>query len=295
MKSLLPIAFICFLFFGTALHAQQEYTVDGKTYTLKTEVEGTLTLLWNTIDGEYRYFSKKGESIEELSNTKENGKFQEEFKAVLQRQTADVNISIKKVKITLPSLHDFFVEYNKLKDPSFTDNRPSVQLNLRLGAFAGVDNSIFTNNTENALHPVAGVELELVDNVKLKRHSMVLRFKQTFESSDHKYSASQFSLNYRFKFVKTSKLDVFVNAKFASFTFSSTEVTVIGDEEPLPIERTEKISGSDYNVPLTLGIGADYKVGNGYITFNYNDIIGLNVDSNKEFPVNLTLGYKFNL
>ena len=73
------------------------------------------------------------------------------------------------------------------------------------------------------------------------------------------------------------------------------EGNIYGEEEPYPLEGIKNITGTDYNVPLTFGLGADYKVGNGYITFNYNDIVGLNVDSNKEFPANLTLGYKINL
>ena len=56
-----------------------------------------------------------------------------------------------------------------------------------------------------------------------------------------------------------------------------------------------KESGSDFSAPITFGLGADYKVGNGYITFNYNDIVGLSVDSNGEFPIDFTFGYKFNL
>jgi carbohydrate-selective porin OprB len=99
-------------------------------------------------------------------------------------------------------------------------------------------------------------------------------------------------LNYRFKFIKTPKFDAFVNAKFAALTFSSMEYTVI----PFGgMATVYKESGSDFSAPFTFGIGADYKVGNGYITFNYNDILGLNVDSNEEFPLDLTLGYKFNL
>jgi len=36
-------------------------------------------------------------------------------------------------------------------------------------------------------------------------------------------------------------------------------------------------------------------LGNGYLFFTYNDIVGLGIDSNGEFPVDFTLGYKFNL
>ncbi len=294
MKSLLSI-FVLFLLLSVGtLQAQQQYTVDGQTYTLNTEVEGTLTLLWNSIDGEYRYFSKKGNDIQELKNTKQNGDYQEEYKETLKQQTSDDAVSTEKVKLTLPSLSAFFVEYNKKKDPNFVDEKKSVQLGLRLGAFAGVSNSVYTENPTNALQPVAGIDLELIDAVKLKRHAMVLRFKQTFESSDYKYTASQISLNYRFKFVKTPKFDAFINCKFVSFTYSKREITYVIETLP-PMIVTENNSGSDFNAPVTFGIGADYKVGNGYITFNYNDIVGLNVESNDEFPIDFTLGYKFNL
>jgi len=292
MKSFLPI-FVLFLTFSAGtLQAQQQYTVNSETYTLKTEVEGALTLLWNTIDGEYRYFSKKGNDIVELKNTKQNGDYQEEYKETLRQQTSDAAISTEKVNLTLPSLRAFFVEYNKKKDPNFNEKEKSIDLQFRIGAFAGVSNSVYSENPTNALQPLAGIDFEIIDAVKLRRHAMVLRFKQTFESSDYKYSASQFSLNYRFKFVKTPKFDAFVNAKFAALTFSSREYTVIYLGGPAQVYKE---SGSDFNAPLTFGIGADYKVGTGYITFSYNDIVGLNVESNDEFPVDFTLGYKFNL
>ena len=295
MKSFLSI-FVLFLFLSSGnLQAQQQYIVDGQTYTLNTEVEGSLTLLWNIINGEYRYFSKQGKDIIELKNTKQNGDYQEEYKETLKQQTSDAPVSTEKLKLTLPSLHSFFAEYNQEKDPSFGEEEKSIELQFRLGAFVGMSNSIYTENPTNALQPVAGIDLEMVDAVKLKRHALVLRFKQTFESSEYKYSASQISLNYRFKFVKTPKFDAFINVKFAALTFSTKEIITHVAESNPPIIYTEDISGSDFSAPVTFGIGADYKVGNGYITFNYNDIVGLSVDSNKEFPIDFTLGYKFNL
>ena len=294
MKSLFPILALFLILSVGTLQAQQQYTVDGQTYTLNPEVEGTLTLLWNTIDGEYRYFSKKGSDIEELKNTKQNGDYQEEYKKVLEQQTSDAVVSTEKVNLTLPSLRSFFVEYNKMKDPNFSNVEESIDLQFRLGAFVGITNSVYTLNPTNELQPIAGVDLELIDNVKLRRHSIVFRFKQTFESSEYKYSASQLSLNYRFKFIKTPKFDAFINCKFASLTFSQREIEYVIESNP-PVLVTDNKSGSDFNAPVTFGLGADYKVGNGYITFNYNDIVGLNVESNDEFPVDFTLGYKFNL
>jgi len=294
MKSLLSIFVLIFLLSAGSVQAQQQYTVDGQTYTLNTEVEGTLTLLWNTINGEYRYFSKKGNDIVELKNTKQDGDYQEEYKQTLQQQTNDAPVSTEKVKLTLPSLHVFFVEYNKKKDPNYSEMETSIDLQFRLGAFVGVTNSVYTLNPTNELQPIGGIDLELIENVKLRRHSLVFRFKQTFESSEYKYSASQFSLNYRFKFVRTSKFDAFINTKFAALTFSKRELVYVIETDP-PTAVIDNKSGSDFNAPITFGIGADYKVGNGYITFNYNDIVGLNVESNDEFPVDFTLGYKFNL
>jgi hypothetical protein len=292
MKSLIPLFALFFILSAGTLQAQQQYTVEGQTYNLNTEVEGALTLLWNTIDGEYRYFSKKGNKIVELKNTKQDGDYQEEYKNTLQQQTSDAAVSTEKVKLTLPSLHAFFVTYNKKKDPNFSETEKSIDLQFRLGAFAGVGNSVYTENPTNELQPIAGIDLELIDNVKLRRHSIVFRFKQTFESSEYKYSASQLSLNYRFKFVKTPKFDAFINTKFAALTFSSREYTVIPFGGSAMVNKE---SGSDFSAPITFGLGADYKVGNGYITFNYNDIVGLSVDNNGEFPIDFTFGYKFNL
>lgn len=292
MKSLIPLFALFFILSAGTLQAQQQYTVEGQTYNLNTEVEGALTLLWNTIDGEYRYFSKKGNDIVELKNTKQNGDYQEEYKQILQQQTSDAPVSTEKVKLTLPSLHAFFATYNKKKDPNFNETEKSIDLQFRLGAFAGVGNSVYTENPTNELQPIAGIDLELIDNVKLRRHSIVFRFKQTFESSEYKYSASQLSLNYRFKFVKSPKFDAFINTKFAALTFSSREYTVIPFGGSAMVNKE---SGSDFSAPITFGLGADYKVGNGYITFNYNDIVGLSVDNNGEFPIDFTFGYKFNL
>lgn len=292
MKLPLSLLVFSFFFISTTIHAQQNYTVNGETYSLNTDVEGELTLLWNSINGEYRYFSKKGNTIEELTNTKQNGDFREEYKEILKRQTSDAGLSTEKVKLTLPSLHDFFVKYNQKKNPGFSETKPPIALKLRLGAFAGISNAIFSANPTNELLPVAGIDLELIDNVKLKRHALVLRFKETFKTTDYNYSASQFSLNYRFKFIKTPKFDAFANCKFAALSFFNKETTVVNLGAPATVNKK---SGSDFSAPITFGIGADYRVGNGYITFCYNDIVGLNVESNDEFPVDFTIGYKFTL
>jgi hypothetical protein len=296
MKTLLSFTIVALCLIATSTYAQKQYTVDGQQYDLFTEIDGSLSLLWNTVDGEYRYFSKKGSVISELKNTKVDGKYQEEFKATLREQSSDANISVDKVKFTRPGLSSFFVAYNKATDPNFVHETKSVKLKTRLGVFGGVTNNIFSDNPTNAISPTAGIDFEVVDEVMLKRHSVVLRFKQYFENSDTKSSSSQFSLNYRFKFVKSPKFDVFINTKFVAYTYSNREfTTVTPGPADVPIVTTTKTSGGNLNAPAAFGLGADYAVGNGYITFCYNDIVALGVDSNKEFPVDFTLGYKLNL
>lgn len=289
MKFLLPTLFCFLLFFTSSLHAQEEYTVDGQVYILKTEVKGDLELLWNVIDRRYRYFLKRGDYITELKNTRINGRYQQDYKRVLQEQTSDVVISTKKVNLTLPSLHSFFAEYNTLKDSGFSEVNNDVPLQLWLGAYGGITNSVYTSNITNESQYVAGLELELVDTVKLRRHSMVLDFRHTFEGDEHKYSISQLALNYRFKFIKSKKFDMYLNTRFVALSFYEKEAyyddsTDIVDE-----------SGSDFSSPLSFGIGMDYMVGKGYITFGYHDIVAVNMDSNKESPIDFSLGYKFHL
>ncbi|MBT0606810.1 hypothetical protein [Aequorivita echinoideorum] len=290
----LHLFFLTFLVFSSFSFAQTEYAVDGKNYVLKTEVSGKMTLLWNTINGEYRYFIQKNDEIFELKNTQSNGDFNEEYKQTLQQLTADAPLPAEDVRFTLADLRTFVNEYNKRVDPSFTENAKPLDIQLRLGIFGGISNAIFTENPTNQTLPVGGADFEIFDAEKLKRHAIVLRFKQTFQNEEYQFSSSQFSLNYRFKFVKSPRFDAFVNAKFAAFTSVKRENVIVGvDGTDVPILGTS--TGSDFNAPFTFGLGADYKVGNGYITFTYNDVVGLNVDSNGEFPLDFTLGYKFNL
>lgn len=291
MKSLLPTLICCFFILAPSLYAQEDYIIDGKTYPLKTAVKGDIDLLWNIIDRRYHYFLKKGETITELRNTKQNGKFQKEYKAVLKENTSDKNISIQNVKLTLGSLRSFFIKYNTMKNPDFSNEAVDTRLKLLLGAYGGVTNSAFTSNIANTTQGIGGLELELVDPVKLKRHSLVLDVRHTFKVEDYKYSATQISLNYRLKFIKTKRFDFYVNTKIAALSFFEKELPVTKDG----VTTFEDKKGSNFNSPLIFGIGADFKVGNGYITFGYHDIVSLNMKGNSEFPIDFSLGYKFYL
>ena len=288
-RLLLLLTFTCSL----SLYAQTNYTIDGKDYSLSTELEGTLSLLWTTNDGAYQYFSKKGAELTPLVNTKSDGKFQEEYKQVLQSQTKDQGMSAEKVKLTLPSLKKFFSEYNQKVDPNYPALPPIAQLKARLGFFGGMTNYPFFANPDNTLLPQIGAELEIIDEVKLKRHSMLVQLRQLFSTSDFDFSSTQVSLNYRFKFVKSDAVDIYISSKFADYVHITQDI-----EDPNGDGDTEDAisgSGGNFRAPFAFGLGADIPLGNGFLTVAYNDIFALNLEDNGDFTIDFSLGYKFSL
>jgi len=252
------------------------YTVNNQSYELKTDVEGSITLLWNIINQEYRYFAKKGNTITELTNTKEGKKYQNEYKKQLQDLTSDVTMSTDKVKLTLASLRHFFNAYNKEVDPSYKENSFLTNIEYRLGGFAGITNSVFVVNPDNTSNFQFGVDFELYDATALPSHAIVFQYKQTVPSDDFDFSSSQFSINHRFKFIKAPIYQIYLNTKIATLTSSKREVT-----------------GTNFQGPLIFGLGGDIKIGKGYLSLNYNDAYSFIIDDNGEFPVDLTIGYKF--
>lgn len=287
MKALKNVCIVFVFLFAATTVAQKSYTVNGSTYSLKTEVEGPLTLLWNVIDDEYRYFAKKGNEIVELKNTRVDGTYQEEYKQTLRELTADNPVDASKTNLTLVSLRNYFNAYNKKVDPAYEEKSTSVELSTRLGVFAGMSNNTATTNPENVFAPLAGIEFEVTDNVMLKRHALVLQFRHSFEAKDYDLTFSQFSLNYRFKFIDNNQLSVFAQAKMITLTFSK-----LAEDN---VEGLENLSNTAFNTPVGLGLGLDYKIGNGFLTFGLNDLVSPGVDTNGEFSVDVTLGYKFNL
>lgn len=291
MKLKVTILLVICLLTGyfSKIAAQEQHTINGKTYNLNQQITGDLTLLWTTQDGAYVYFIKKEEQYYPLTNTKTETGYKAEYKKQLQALTADENLNVNNVKLTLADLTKFVNAYNSLK--SGVTQTTSKSLVLRAGIFGGISNVIFTSNPTNQNLPTLGAELELIEKVKLERHSLVLQFRQFIESGDYKYNASQFSLNYRFKFIKKEKITAYLNTRFATFTASSITQEIIEDD----ILVTRKSTGSDFQAVALFGLGIDYALANGYITFGYNDIVGVGVDSNGSFPVDFTIGYKFNL
>lgn len=287
MKTIRNLSIVFVFLFTAAVFAQENYAVDGNTYSLKTEVEGPLTLLWNVIDNEYRYFAKKGNDIVELKNTRVDGKYQEEYKQTLAQLTVDYPVDASKTNLTLVGLRSYFNKYNALADTNYVAQSNSVDLKTRLGAFGGFSNNTSTTNPENVSAPLLGVEFEITDNVVLKRHAIVLQFRHSFNTKDYDLTFSQFALNYRFKFIQTEQLSVFAQAKMVTLTFSELDKN--------NAEGLIELTNTSVNTPIGFGLGLDYKICNGFLTLGVNDLVSPGVDTNDEFSLDVTLGYKFML
>lgn len=283
------------LFYCLNMFSQEEYTVNGKTYQLKTEVEGSWDLLWNIIDGNYRYFVKTEDgNIQELTNTKNaNGEYQREFQSLLN-SLSDNTLDVSKLNLTLPSLKKAFNQFNSSQDSSYSYQEEKLKIKSRLGFFGGITNNPFVDNPDNKLSPLFGAELELYDNNLAKRHAAFLQLTHVLENNDFEYSITEIALGYRFRFIYSEKFNLHANLKLATLSFSSSTEYYL-DEDTQELTSDNK-SATSFDAPIIFGIGADFKVSdNGFITFYYNEIESISLENQGNFPINFALGYKFNL
>ena len=92
MKRLLLVGL--FVFIAASSQAQTTtQTVNGETLELRTDVAGTLSLLWNTFNQEYRYFIKKDNAITELVNEKKANKYTDSYMSQLSALTSDFPVN----------------------------------------------------------------------------------------------------------------------------------------------------------------------------------------------------------
>ena len=267
------------LFLSSLSFAQITHNVDGKDTQLTEEITGKASLFYAVIDGTHRYFIKKDGQITELTNTKdENGKYQQEYKEILNIITADKAQDASNIKLTLGDLASFTDNYNVAADINYKMQKERPVTKARLGVFMGMSNNPFVSNPENIFVPTFGIEGEVYDE-KRSRHSIVLQLKQSLKSSDFDYTSTQASFNYRFRIINKEKFTLYPQIKFATFTYTKS-----GAE-----------SATNFDGPVIFGIGSDIKLGKGYLTLSYDEIAALFLDNQGNFPMDFRLGYKFNL
>lgn len=286
MKKIFLILIFSFAF--QLNHCQETYTINGETLELKTEVDGKLDLLWNIIDGEYRYFVRtENGNIIELKNTRdEDNNYKEEYKSTLGELTG---MSTDKLKLTLYSLRSHIDTYNVSVDSNYTSSKTERGVQLRLGVSGGITNNPFVGNPDNKKTPMIGAELEVLEGYGMQRHSGFLQARHTFDSDDFPYSTTEFSLGYRFRFVITETFSIYGQVKFATLNFSNATFV---DESDMEVDVNE----TSFDIPFIFGVGSDIKVGeNSYITLIYGELFAAFLDNQGNFSTDIAIGYKFNL
>lgn len=286
MKKLLitlSLALICQL--GIS---QETYNYNNESLSLKTEIEGTLDFLWTSgNDGRFRYFVKdSNEKITELENTKTGKTYNSEYTSTLEKLTGQ---DASKTRFTMYGIRSFVSDYNKTQDENFVTDEPS-ELVAKLGLFGGLSNNPFIENPDNKFLNYAAAEFEVSDKANKSRHAGFANLRYTFSSGSVDYTALQLALGYRFKFVNTDKIKVFVQNKFATITYSKTK------EFDANTNSIKDSSGTTFDAPLIFGLGADFKVSDhGNITLVYDSLFSAIFKDNSNFPLDFAIGYKFNL
>lgn len=287
MKKILLFILISFIF--QVNYSQENYTINGENLKLKTEVEGQLDLLWNTFNGNYRYFVKtENGNITELKNTKDNNKtYLEEYKTTLTELTN--GLPVGNLKFRLYDLKSFIDGYNASFNSSYDSVVNKSKVKFRLGFSAGITNNPFVGNSKKVKTPLIGVELELYEADEMPRHSGFLQARHAFEAKKFDYSTSEFSLGYRYRIINKPKFNIYGQVKLA--TVNITESTFM-DENGMKISTNE----TAFDAPIIFGIGSDIKVGkNSYITIIYSELFAVFLDNQGNFSTDIALGYKFNL
>jgi hypothetical protein len=285
------ISLILLLFVFQINFSQESYTINGETLELKTEIDGALDLLWNIVEGKYRYFVRtENGSITELKNTKNTDKnYQEEYKTTLSSLTN--GLSTEKLNLTLYDLRNYLDEYNASVDSSYTSTLTKGKVQFRLGLSGGITNNPFVGNPDNIKVPMFGAELEIYEANVLPRHSGFLQARHTFDNDDFPYNTTEFSLGYRYRIINKDCFSIYGQVKLATINFSNA---TLPDE--LDPTFTREISNTAFDVPFIFGIGTDIKVGNtSYITIIYGELFALLLDNQGNFSTDIAIGYKFNL
>ena len=255
--------------------SQESYSVDGVDYELKTETSGALTLLWNVINQEYRYFIKQGNTIVELKNTKgADNKYQEEYKTILNDLTSNT-ISTKRLKLTLPDLTDFVNKYNASVDSSFKVDTKKIDIESSLMLFGGVTNHPYITNNENTAVGQFGAEFEVFESTNAPKHVLYFALRHSLDSDELKYKLTQLSLGYRYRFINKESFNIHGHVAIVNYNFVERNAIILIDD----MYEEQPIKENGLDVPFAFGIGADIKVSEkSFITFRWNVLFAIFLD-----------------
>ena len=294
MQKIKLLTLLIFLMLSKDLAAQETFIIENDTLQLRREVKGPLTLYWTLEGTKYRYFVQKGNKMIELYSTVVGGNEQEEYKEQLAALTTDAKIRTEQVKFLLYSLKYFVNRYNTLVKEDYEANAATDNIKQRIGLFVGLSNNVYTENPDNVLVPTLGLEYEFYDPNIAPRHSAFIQLRQSFKRHEYRYSSTQLSVNYRFRALYFSGFDLHIDAELATFLYAQDRIFLRNDSGEITTVREE--NGFSFTAPFSFGIGSDIKVTeNSFISVSYNDFFSIVLDGNEYFPIDFSVGYKYNL
>ena len=293
MRQTRILFFALFLFFsGLATAQEQPYIIEGDTILLHHEVKGPLSLFWTEEGRNFRYFVQKKDRLIELREVAVAEK--KDFRGELEDLTQEADIRTEDLKFVLYSLRHFVNTYNALVQADYVANESTPDIHQRIGLFVGLSNNIYTENPGNTIVPVLGLEYEFFDPNLAPRHAAFLQLRQSFRREEYAYSSTQLSLNYRFRAIYGNGFDIHFDAELATFLYSQDKVVLYDDQGNISAIKDD--TGFTFTAPFSFGVGSDIRITDrSFITFSYNDVVSLVLDANGSFPIDFTIGYKYDL
>lgn len=284
---------VFFFLISASSFAQEIFIIEGDTLELKREVRGDLSLYYSqSKDSSMRYFLQKGPRMGELKNESVDGVPQ--FRSQLREFSSDARISTSEVEFTLPSLRDFTMNYNSRVQDAGLDESLADGIQTRLGFFTGFSNKVYVDNPDNTVVPIIGVEFEVYDPAFAPRHSAFLHLRHSFERDEFRYSSTELSVNYRFKLIQLTNVSFHIDAELATLSYFREQTEITDDAGQVTDIRDD--NGFSVKAPLSFGIGSAIRITDkSFITVGYNDVVSLFLDSNGNFPVDISIGYKYEL
>lgn len=134
-------------------YSQENYTINGKTHQLKTEIEGQLDLLQTISGNTYRYFIRTEDGvITEFKNTRFQGNDHENHKITIEKLTN--GLSTKRLKFRLYNLMHYNDNQNSKVNFGYASTFKRSNLKLRSEVSGETINNPFVKNSDNINVPL---------------------------------------------------------------------------------------------------------------------------------------------
>ena len=248
MKKFYTFAIVTLM--ACAVKAQDTYFKTIDNVQAKKIVDGSVALYYHYERNNFRFFVEKDNEITELKDERAaRTSNEEDYKAVLNKIVANDNLSADYVPRTIYGLKDYLEDVNKSLDDDYKNMFEKAQITVRMGVFSGLSNNIYRTNVDNVYAPTTTLEFEFSDKREMTNHGAFVQFKHSFSNNELNYSATQFSINYRYSFLNTTGLRLFGNAKMATVTYAKSTMEYLDENEQL---QSVSEKGFAFDTPVSV-------------------------------------------